>query len=224
MAASEKDAILGTINPTTYPLGGSLGTGDDHAMALLALSHTVIEHRLYRAMLSETESLGTRTGNFSVRRLMSLTGLKGYNTVHRGLFCLCEKLSIQRPPGTDSNGRGTVGVYEVFSPGEIFARRHAAGLQPIPEELRPYRNRRGYGVVIERVISRYNLTRREVQVTLCCLEGLTNAEIGKRLLVSPETIKFHLRRIFVKLGVRRRAELVSRLLMPESELERLERS
>src|ERR1041385_3755552 len=163
MAASEKDAIVGTINPVTYPLGGSLGTGDDHSMALLALSHTVIEHRLYSAMLSETESLGTRTGNFTVRRLMSLTGLRGYNTVHRGLFCLCEKLSIQRPSGTDSKGKDLASVYEVFSPREIFARRHAAGLQPIPEEIRRYRDRRGYSVVIERVVSRCNLTRRRSQ-------------------------------------------------------------
>jgi len=224
MAASEKDAILGTTNPSTYPLGWSLGTGDDHAMALLALSHTIIEHRLYRAMLSETESLGTRTTNFSVRRLMSLTGLRGHNTVHRGLLCLCEKLSIQRPSVTESNGRGSAGVYEVFSPVEIFARRHAAGLQPIPQELRPYRDHRGYSIAIERVVNRHNLTRREAQVALCCVEGLTNAEIGKRLLVSAETVKFHLRRIFLKFGIRRRTELVSRLLMPESDLERLERS
>ena len=50
------------------------------------------------------------------------------------------------------------------------------------------------------------------------------AEIGKRLLVSTETVKFHFRRIFLKFGVRRRTELVSRLLMPESEPEQLDRS
>ena len=224
MAASEKDAISGVINPATYPLGWYLGTADDHAMALLALSHTVIEHRLYCAMLSETESLGLRTGNFSVRRLMSLTGLKGHNTVHRGLICLCQKLSIQRPTGKDSNGRALPVVYEIFSPREIFARRHAAGLQPIPQEIRRFRDRRGYHVAIERVVSHYNLTRREAQVALCCVEGLTNAEIGKRLLVSTETVKFHFRRIFLKFGVKRRTELVSRLLMPESEPEQLDRS
>jgi DNA-binding CsgD family transcriptional regulator len=49
-------------------------------------------------------------------------------------------------------------------------------------------------------------------VALCCVEGMTNAEIGARLRVSEQTVKFHLRNIFSKLGVRRRAELVSRLL------------
>jgi len=33
-----------------------------------------------------------------------------------------------------------------------------------------------------------------------------------RLQVSEQTVKFHLRNIFAKVGVRRRAELVSRLL------------
>jgi len=42
-------------------------------------------------------------------------------------------------------------------------------------------------------------------------EGLTNAAIGTRLQVSEQTVKFHLRNIFVKFGVKRRAELVSRM-------------
>ncbi|HCX28418.1 MAG TPA: hypothetical protein DHU55_01390 [Blastocatellia bacterium] len=48
---------------------------------------------------------------------------------------------------------------------------------------------------------------------MCCVQGLTNAEIGSRLLVTEQTVKFHLRRIFVKFGVKRRAELISRLLL-----------
>ena len=38
-------------------------------------------------------------------------------------------------------------------------------------------------------------------------------EIGLRLMVSEQTVKFHLRHIFIKFGVRRRAELISRLLL-----------
>jgi DNA-binding CsgD family transcriptional regulator len=63
------------------------------------------------------------------------------------------------------------------------------------------------------VLENPNLSRREAQVALCCVEGLTNAQIGERLEVTEQTVKFHLRNIFVKLGVRRRAELISRLLM-----------
>ena len=72
---------------------------------------------------------------------------------------------------------------------------------------------RSFERVIQRVVENKNLSRREAQVALCCVEGLTNAEIGLRLLVSEQTVKFHLRHIFIKFGVRRRAELISRLLL-----------
>src|SRR5438132_1063278 len=49
-------------------------------------------------------------------------------------------------------------------------------------------------------------------LALCCADGLTNAQIGTKLRVSEQTIKFHLRNIFIKFGVKRRTELVSRLL------------
>jgi DNA-binding CsgD family transcriptional regulator len=45
---------------------------------------------------------------------------------------------------------------------------------------------------------------------------MTNAEIGLRLKVSEQTIKFHLKNVFSKMGVRRRTELVSRLLTDET--------
>jgi DNA-binding CsgD family transcriptional regulator len=64
-------------------------------------------------------------------------------------------------------------------------------------------------------VNGYNLSRREAQVALCCAEGLTNAEIGARLFVTEQTVKFHMRHLFVKFGVKRRGELISRLLRHE---------
>ncbi len=72
---------------------------------------------------------------------------------------------------------------------------------------------RSFERVIQRVVENKNLSRREAQVALCCVEGLTNAQIGSRLLVTEQTVKFHLRHIFIKFGVKRRAELISRLLL-----------
>jgi len=68
-----------------------------------------------------------------------------------------------------------------------------------------------FGPAVRRVVDGHNLSRREAQVALCCAQGLTNAAIGIRLQVSEQTVKFHLRNIFVKFGVKRRAELISRL-------------
>lgn len=186
---------------------------DEHALALLALSHTPVEHQLYQAMMSETVDRGTRAVSFSARRLMALTGLKGYTSIRRGLAGLINKLSIERLDKTGNGEAQHVGaVYLVFSPEEIFERRRAVGQAPFPKEVQPYETNRAFGMAIARVVGLNNLSRREAQVALCCAEGLTNAEIGEKLHVSEQTVKFHLRNIFVKFGVKRRTELVSHLL------------
>jgi DNA-binding CsgD family transcriptional regulator len=194
-------------------------------MALLALSHTPIEHQLYQAMMAETAALETRFGAFSARRLMILTGLHGYSTIRRGLAGLIGKLSIERQKTATEWGAHQMGaVYFIFTPEEIFTRRRAVGLAPFPKEVQAYESNRIFGLAIERVVGLHSLSRREAQVALCCAEGLTNAEIGDKLHVSEQTIKFHLRHIFVKFGVRRRTELVSRLLtqrMPQGTGEHL---
>jgi DNA-binding CsgD family transcriptional regulator len=213
MLSSENQSI-GTVEPETSPLGGRLEPAKEgQAMALLALSHTPIEHQIYHAMLTETAALSTRFGAFSARRLMILTGLHGYSTIRRGLAGLVGKLSIERQTlAGDAEAQQLGAVYFIFTPEEIFSRRRAVGLAPFPKEVQAYESNRVFGLAIERVVGLNNLSRREAQVALCCAEGLTNAEIGQKLHVSEQTIKFHLRHIFVKFGVRRRTELVSRLL------------
>jgi DNA-binding CsgD family transcriptional regulator len=52
------------------------------------------------------------------------------------------------------------------------------------------------------------LSKREAEVVRCLAEGLTNREIADRLGLSQHTIKNHLFRIFDKLGVSSRIELV----------------
>lgn len=185
-------------------------------MSLLKLSHTPVEHNLYQVMLTETRSSNTQTGCFSVRRLMKLTGLNSYSTIRRGREGLLTKLSIDRKPLDDVSENLQAGAfYTVFSPDEIFKRRQNAGQQPIPKEFRRHADRPSFSGAIELVADRHDLSRREAQVALCCAEGMTNCEIGSSLFISEQTVKFHLRHIFVKFGVRRRGELISRLLLHE---------
>ena len=53
-----------------------------------------------------------------------------------------------------------------------------------------------------------DLTPRELEVLTGVGEGLSNAEIAERLVVSPLTAKTHVARLFGKLGARDRAQLV----------------
>jgi len=210
---SGKGSTSAAIAPATY----SLGEDPEHslaeqAMALVALSHTVVEQQLYSAMLAEIATVGTRVASITTRRLMSLTGINGYSTVRRGVIGLVNKLSIERQRVAGHNGgHQPLLVYLVFTPEEILERRRAVGLPAYPKGLESEHGPTTLGRAVKRVIDVESLSRREAQVTLCCAQGLTNAEIGTRLQVSEQTVKFHLRNIFVKFGVRRRAELVSRL-------------
>jgi DNA-binding NarL/FixJ family response regulator len=54
-----------------------------------------------------------------------------------------------------------------------------------------------------------NLTERELQVLRGMADGKSNAEIGRDLFVSEDTVKTHARRLFRKLGARDRAHAVA---------------
>jgi DNA-binding NarL/FixJ family response regulator len=49
-------------------------------------------------------------------------------------------------------------------------------------------------------------TARETEILALVSEGLTNAQIARRLRVSDNTVKFHLQNLYLKLGVRNRTE------------------
>jgi DNA-binding CsgD family transcriptional regulator len=53
------------------------------------------------------------------------------------------------------------------------------------------------------------LTAREFEVARLVAQGLTNAEIGEQLFVSPRTASAHMEHILAKLGVARRAEIAA---------------
>jgi LuxR family maltose regulon positive regulatory protein len=199
----------------TVPISNSFeecleSPSEEQAMALLAFSHSPIEYRLYCVMRAETLKTHNRVGDFGIRRLMTLTGLNSYGSIRRGCIGLLSKLNIESISNDNSHRRV---AYRVFSPAEIFERRRAAGIAPYPREVQGCEATTAFGLTIERIVRCRDLSPREALVVLFCIEGLTNAEIGKKMRISEHTVKFHLRRIFARFGLKRRTELVSRLLI-----------
>jgi DNA-binding CsgD family transcriptional regulator len=67
------------------------------------------------------------------------------------------------------------------------------------------------------LMSAYGLTAREQEVTRLVLRGDSTTQIAERLVVSPDTVQEHLKKIFEKTNVRSRRELVGKVFFAHYE-------
>jgi DNA-binding CsgD family transcriptional regulator len=87
---------------------------------------------------------------------------------------------------------------------EMFA---AMGAEAFAERARRELSATGETVRKRTVETRDELTAQERQIARLARDGLSNPEIGTRLFISPRTVQYHLRKVFIKLGIRSRSQL-----------------
>jgi hypothetical protein len=97
-------------------------------------THTASEKIIYSHMYRETISKGRHEGHFGPALLMKLSGIRSRNTVHKALYGLIEKLSVEKV--TESLGNPFGPRYRVYGPQEILRRRKSAGMVIDPQTKR----------------------------------------------------------------------------------------
>jgi DNA-binding NarL/FixJ family response regulator len=183
-AATPRDALVvaDRCPPDLVILDIDLGRGD---AAGVELARMLLErHRGVRVLVLT----GCRDRDVMMRTVR--LGVHGYvrkgaetADISRAVHALLRGESVfdsRARPGTESIGSGTV-VTDVLR-----------------DEDRP----------VARAFGGAMLTERENQVLRLLAVGMSNREIGRRLVISEATVKFHVRNLRDKLEVRRRTEIV----------------
>jgi len=88
---------------------------------------------------------------------------------------------------------------------ELF---HRLGTGPWEERAAVERRATGETARRRDPSTRDDLTAQELQIATLVAQGMTNREIAAQLFLSPRTIDYHLRKVFSKLGITSRTELV----------------
>ncbi len=90
------------------------------------------------------------------------------------------------------------GAYELFT---------AAGADAFAERARAELLATGERVRRRDVTTQHDLTPQEMHIARLARDGHSNPEIGAELFISPRTVEWHLRKVFVKLAVTSRGAL-----------------
>lgn len=183
---------------TRAHLLGQQARPDEAISILQQLQHEVeaMEHRQFLISIAIRQSavqLGAGKAAEAVsrfRRVLAACSAAGlYQTVLDEGLVVSELLRVAREGG------------HVKADMIPYVDRLAAGLERARQD-------RSAPSSSERILSA--LSRRETDILTLIADGLSNKEIARSLDIGPETVKSHLKSVFTKLGVEKRAQAVSR--------------
>lgn len=120
-------AAIPTTSPQATDPRRTVAKEPDEQTAPLDATHTSAERSVYSIMYRETISKGSNERHFGPAELMKKTGIRSRNTVHKALYGLVEKLSVEVVAEASGNPLGP--RYRVHKPQTIEQRRRAADIK-----------------------------------------------------------------------------------------------
>lgn len=111
-------------------------------------------------------------------------------------------------------------VFIIIGIAYIFRQRGKHSLNQMEMELQKYilkikdlnrTEKNKTEITSEEFSKKHELTNRETEVLRLISEGMLNADIGKKIFVSTNTVKYHLKNIYLKLDVKNRAEVLHKI-------------
>lgn len=141
-------------------------------------------------------------------------GKCGDFTVPAEISTLCDEMIQWINAGAIAAGE--VGPHSVLSrnPGVLFALRafvmgdHGNALNPSHIMILMEKVIQKHEIDYDRARKDYVLSRRELDVLKMICKGSSNREIAERLFISEDTVKGHLKKIMLKMGVKSRSEII----------------
>lgn len=109
-------------------------------------------------------------------------------------------------------GRLRAARKQLWSAEEMFAE---IGMEAFAERTRGELSAAGAKPRVQPTQARADLTPQEGQIAQLACDGLTNAQIGHELFLSPRTVEWHLNRVFGKLSISSRDALAAALILEE---------
>jgi hypothetical protein len=104
---------------------------EPETFAYLDATHTAAEKNVYNFMYRETLAKGQTERHFGPAEIRNKLGIGSRNTVHRALYGLLEKLSVEKV--SEANGNPNGPRYRVYHWRDIEQRRKSVGMKIDPQ-------------------------------------------------------------------------------------------
>jgi DNA-binding CsgD family transcriptional regulator len=231
--ASIAEDVLGFIDLTV----GQTGQAADRLLAMTAPGRRDVHPLVALQTVPDAVEAGVRSGRpeEAAQRLETFRAwvVAAPTQARRALLARCEALLGERPP--EQAFAEAIELASALPPfqrartdllyGEWLrrerrrtdARVHLRAalaafrrLGPVPWAERAEAELRATGETVRKrdVSAVEQLTPQELQIAGLVTQGLTNRDIAAQLYLSPRTVDYHLRKVFTKLGIASRAELI----------------